>query len=175
MNKIELFTKVRKYTKVAGIATLVITIAVLGASLYSTLNVIDKMVATPKIELPEIRLEQMQSIELIATGYAVGHPYNNVAKSGVPAINLGFMRMDGVNFFTVAVDEKIIPLGTLLYIEGLGIAWASDTGPAIQGLKIDICFQTPAQATQFGKQKVKVYMLKTSATDENILAGRFTQ
>src|SRR5262249_42945302 len=38
----------------------------------------------------------------------------------------------------VAVDPKIIPLGTALYIPGYGMAVAEDIGGAVQGLVIDL-------------------------------------
>lgn len=66
----------------------------------------------------------------------------------------------------VAVDPKVIPLGTKLYIESLdgtsdyGFAIAEDTGGAIKGNKIDLFFETANQVRRFGRRKVKVYILK---------------
>lgn len=40
----------------------------------------------------------------------------------------------------VAVDRKVIPLGTRMFVEGYGYAVAGDTGSAIKGNKIDVCF-----------------------------------
>jgi 3D (Asp-Asp-Asp) domain-containing protein len=40
----------------------------------------------------------------------------------------------------VAVDRRIIPLGTKLFVEGYGYAVAGDTGSAIHGYKIDVCY-----------------------------------
>ena len=39
----------------------------------------------------------------------------------------------------VAVDRRVIPLGTRLFVEGYGYAVAGDTGSAIKGNKIDVC------------------------------------
>lgn len=58
----------------------------------------------------------------------------------------------------VAVDPKVIPLGTKLYVEGYGYAVAEDTGGAIKGMKIDL-FMDTAAAHQFGRQKVVVHVL----------------
>ncbi|MFQ3549034.1 MAG: 3D domain-containing protein [Armatimonadota bacterium] len=59
-----------------------------------------------------------------------------------------------------AVDPKVIPLGTKLYIEGYGHAVAADTGSAIKGHKIDLCYDTYAEAVRFGRKTVTVHILK---------------
>ncbi len=66
----------------------------------------------------------------------------------------------------VAVDPSVIPLGTKLYIESAdgsyvyGTAIAADTGGAIKGNRIDLCFDTRSEAIGFGRRQVKVYILK---------------
>jgi len=59
----------------------------------------------------------------------------------------------------VAVDSRVIPLGTRLFIEGYGYAVAADHGGAINGNDIDLCFQTVSECMQWGRKKVKVYVL----------------
>ncbi|MFD2617437.1 G5 and 3D domain-containing protein [Terrilactibacillus laevilacticus] len=56
----------------------------------------------------------------------------------------------------IAVDPKIIPLGTKVYVEGYGYAIAGDTGGAIDGHKIDIFFPSKHQANNWGRKKVNV-------------------
>ncbi|MBU5313195.1 G5 domain-containing protein [Tissierella carlieri] len=66
----------------------------------------------------------------------------------------------------VAVDPRVIPLGTKLYVQSLdgskdyGFAIAEDTGGAIKGNKIDLFFETSSEVNRFGRRKVKVYVLK---------------
>jgi 3D (Asp-Asp-Asp) domain-containing protein len=60
----------------------------------------------------------------------------------------------------VAVDPRIIPLGTHLYIPGYGPAIAGDTGGAIVGHRIDLGFDTLRDAMLFGRRDVTVYRLK---------------
>lgn len=66
----------------------------------------------------------------------------------------------------VAVDPRVIPLGSKLYIESMdgfptyGFATAEDTGGAIKGNRIDLFYSTNAQALKFGRRNVKVYVLE---------------
>ena len=59
----------------------------------------------------------------------------------------------------VAVDPRVIPLGTWLYIEGYGVALAADTGSAIKGRTVDVAFESEEQCMNFGRKAVKVYIL----------------
>ena len=65
-----------------------------------------------------------------------------------------------LRYGVVAVDPRVIPLGTKLYIEGYGYAVAEDTGGAIKGNRIDLCYTDRAKAEAFGRRNVKVYILK---------------
>jgi len=66
----------------------------------------------------------------------------------------------------IAVDPRVIPLGTKVYIEGLngaknyGYAVAEDTGGAIKGQIIDLYLNTHKETINWGRQQVKVYILK---------------
>lgn len=60
----------------------------------------------------------------------------------------------------IAVDPRVIPLGTTLYIDRYGFAIAADTGRKIKGLRIDLCFPTHREASRFGRKTVKVLLLR---------------
>lgn len=60
---------------------------------------------------------------------------------------------------TVAVDTRIIPLGSRLYVEGYGYAVAGDTGGSIKGDCIDVFMETRQQCLNWGRRTVKVYVL----------------
>ena len=60
----------------------------------------------------------------------------------------------------VAVDPRVIPLGTKVYIPGYGVALAADTGGAIKGYKIDLCMESYGECMRFGRRNVTVYVLE---------------
>lgn len=60
----------------------------------------------------------------------------------------------------VAVDPRVIPLGTKLFVEGYGYAVAEDIGGAIKGLRIDLFYESRKEALKFGRRDVTVYILE---------------
>jgi 3D (Asp-Asp-Asp) domain-containing protein len=49
---------------------------------------------------------------------------------------------------TVAVDPSVIPLGSIVYIQGLGVFHAEDTGGAVIGQHVDVYVDSVAEAYQ---------------------------
>ena len=90
------------------------------------------------------------AMNMIATAYTAGCD----GCSGITAI--GRPAGHGI----VAVDPRVIPLGTRLYIPGYGFALAGDTGGAIRGNRIDLGFNSLRDAIEFGRREVTVYRLK---------------
>jgi len=66
---------------------------------------------------------------------------------------------DPNGYSTIAVDPRVIPMGSKVYIEGYGYAIASDTGSAIKGNIIDVFFNTEAEALNWGRRNVKIRIL----------------
>jgi 3D (Asp-Asp-Asp) domain-containing protein len=61
---------------------------------------------------------------------------------------------------TVAVDPRVIPLGSRLVIEGIaGVARAEDTGGAVLGRHIDRWVATCSEARQWGVRRLEVSVL----------------
>ncbi len=89
------------------------------------------------------------ALRMIATGYSAACP----GCSGYTA--LGARAGYGI----VAVDPAVIPLGTRLFIPGYGRAIAGDTGGSIHGNRIDLGFDSNAEAMRFGRRLVQVYVL----------------
>ncbi|MGE0680147.1 MAG: 3D domain-containing protein [Candidatus Binatia bacterium] len=53
---------------------------------------------------------------------------------------------------TVAVDPRVIPFGTKIYIEGLGERIAEDSGASVKGRRLDIFLSTSEHCRNFGVQ-----------------------
>ena len=59
----------------------------------------------------------------------------------------------------IAVDPRVIPLGTKIYVPGYGYGVAADTGGAIIGNKIDLAYENRNEALRFGRRMltIKIY------------------
>ncbi len=95
-----------------------------------------------------------KSYNMIATAYEPSERSCGKYADGYTAI--GIKAVPGV----VAVDPKVIPLRTRLYVEGYGPALAADVGGAIKGNRIDLFFNTVEEALKYGRRRVKVYVLE---------------
>ena len=94
-----------------------------------------------------------------ATAYtAASDPYNGLTATGARA-KVGI----------VAVDRKVIPLGTKLYVQSIdstkdyGYCIAGDTG--VIGKRIDLYYNTLGECYTFGRRDVKIYVLKDQSID----------
>ena len=61
---------------------------------------------------------------------------------------------------TIAVDPKVIPYGTKIYIPEFGKTFiANDTGGAIKGNKIDIFMNTKKECYNWGRRTIEIQIL----------------
>lgn len=101
-----------------------------------------------------------------------GHSYSRkitmtaTAYSAAPEENAGYTVSamgNPLRYGIVAVDPKVIPLGSKVYVTApdgswtYGVASAEDTGGAIKGNKIDLCY--PNGGSAFGRRSCVVYVL----------------
>ncbi|WP_068773485.1 3D domain-containing protein [Paenibacillus sp. FJAT-26967] len=120
------------------------------------------------------------SSRVVTTAAGKQIPYKNMlnikasAYSADPSENGGYAGLDyfgnKLKVGTIAVDPKVIPLGTTVYVTGYSfdglpakgmIAKATDIGGAIKGNRIDIFVPgSKEKVNNFGYQNVKVYILK---------------
>lgn len=90
---------------------------------------------------------------MTATAYTAGHGGADTVTATGTVVRMG----------TVAVDKRVIPLGTKMYIvtnDGLvyGMAVAEDTG--VRGNTVDLYYDTYQQCINFGRRSCTVYILK---------------
>ena len=110
----------------------------------------DRMLAARAAGKPPL-LRVARTLTMLTTGY------NGAEFGGGGARTATGIR---VGYGAVAVDPRVIPLGSKLYIEGYGYGFACDTGGAIKGNHIDLAFNSVAQANAHGKKRgVTVYVL----------------
>jgi len=90
-----------------------------------------------------------------ATAYCI----TGITKSGVP-----------VAPGQVAADPRIIPLGSMIYVESplmSGIYQVTDTGRLIKGKIIDIFMPSYKKSIEFGRRNVKVKVLRYGYESED--------
>ena len=66
----------------------------------------------------------------------------------------------------VAVDPRVIPMNSLVYVEGYGWAVAADTGGAIKGNIIDVCIESRSACMNWGRRNVKVFIFPQKITSD---------
>lgn len=120
-----------------------------------TINSIETSRGTVRFKKAMVMSSTAYDATFESTGKNPGHPQYGITRSGTKV-------RPGV----VAVDPKVIPLGTKLYVKSLdgrpdyGFASAEDTGGAIKGNKIDLYFESPEDVRKYGRRNVLVYILE---------------
>ncbi|MCX7831499.1 MAG: 3D domain-containing protein [Actinobacteria bacterium] len=97
----------------------------------------------------QVKLSDSKVFEMVSTAYAPGAGAGYITATGARA-----------GYGIAAVDPSVIPLGTKLYIPGYGYAVALDTGGAIKGMRIDLCFDSRIEALNWGRRRVTVYIVE---------------
>jgi 3D (Asp-Asp-Asp) domain-containing protein len=82
-----------------------------------------------------------QRMTVESTGYCL----HGTTATGIP-----------VAWGVIAVDPRVIPLGTRMFVPGYGEGVAADTGSAVKGAIIDLWFPTCAQAITWGRRTVTI-------------------
>ncbi|WP_347401440.1 3D domain-containing protein [Enterococcus sp. DIV0660C] len=101
----------------------------------------------PKEEVPTSGATRMME----STAYSYSEPGSgHITASGLDLYD---------NPQAIAVDPSVIPLNSIVNVEGYGVAIAADTGGAIKGNIIDVHFTTVAECVAWGRRQVKVTVM----------------
>jgi len=101
---------------------------------------------------PQAPSENGTEIYMNATAYSYQDTKGHIT-------TLGYDIRKNPNMKLIAVDPKVVPLGSKVWVEGYGIAIAGDTGGAIHGHRIDILMPSHKAAISFGRRTVKIKIL----------------
>lgn len=105
-------------------------------------------------------LQYAKVLSCTVTAYTAG-PESTGKSPGDPAYGITASGTKVAEGRTIAVDPKVISIGSRVYIEGIGFRIAEDTGGAVKGEHIDVFLNDMTTAVNFGIQReVRVYVLK---------------
>lgn len=90
-----------------------------------------------------------QTLSMQATAYTA----NSITATGTTPVR----NPNGLS--TIAVDPRVIPLGSKVYVVGYGYAVAADTGGAIKGNIIDLFLNSNQECINWGRRNVTVYVI----------------
>lgn len=132
-------------------------------------------------KLAEERLNTTERVEPVAATFVMGPHGYQVSRGGTytrnrvvtmkstaytPSAGRGskatYRTATGrkAQYGVVAVDPKVIPLHTLVFVEGYGFAVAADTGGAIKGNIVDVCLATEKECRNWGRREVQVHVFR---------------
>lgn len=111
--------------------------------------------------------EYKQVIEATATAYCLCQKCCGKSPSspGYGVTASGLKIIPGTGMKVIAVDPKVIPLGSKVYVQGLNGAWdygyavAGDTGGVIKSMKIDLYMDSHEETLSWGRKKVNIYVV----------------
>ncbi|EAE6401471.1 DUF348 domain-containing protein [Listeria monocytogenes] len=120
----------------------------------------EKVVATPVSNVSTSSATSSSSSSASSTPSG-GKTYKmeSTAYSGGGTTAYGINLSANPGLKVIAVDPRIIPLGSKVWVEGYGEAIAGDTGGAIKGNIVDVYFPNESQCYSWGRKMVTVKVL----------------
>ncbi len=103
-----------------------------------------------KQQAEDMTIPSGRALYVSASGYSAHDPGNSKHTA------TGTLVRKGV----IAVDPKLIPLGTKVFIPGYGEALAEDIGGSIKGHRIDVAFDTHEEALAFGRRDIEIIIVE---------------
>lgn len=119
-----------------------------------------KMLEVYRIPEEELSMEGEPLGEFIITGYCGCEVCTGIYSED----HMTFSGTEPFPNHTVAADPDIVPLNTMLLIDG-EVYTVEDTGKSIIGRRLDIYFESHEEAITYGRRKEKVYRVESTAQD----------
>ena len=94
------------------------------------------------VKYERLSTKEAQSFTAEVTAYTAGYESCGKFRKGI-----------------IAADINVLPFGTKVYIEDLGIFTVDDTGGDIKGNRIDIYMDNLNEAVKFGRQNRRLIVL----------------
>ena len=128
---------------------------------YDSVRVARELKMSEKAALSDTQVPPSEAMEaeVMESFKATAYCLTGITKSGVP-----------VAPGHVAADPRIIPLGSMIYVESplmSGIYQVTDTGRLVKGKIIDIFMPSYRKSIEFGRRNVKVKVLRYGYGDED--------
>jgi 3D (Asp-Asp-Asp) domain-containing protein len=105
------------------------------------------------VSTPSGPREYWRTMEMLATSYSASTAGVSKSNPHYGRTATGLKMRDGI----VAVDPRVIDLGSEVYVPGYGVGLAADTGGAIKGKRIDLGYSD--ENLQLWYRWVDVYLL----------------
>ena len=104
--------------------------------------------STSQDNLNDSKVKVVRTMKVEATAYTAYNSYSLTSTGQKP------------RWGTIAVDPKVIPYGTKIYIPEFGKTFiANDTGGAIKGNKIDIFMNSKKECYNWGRRTIEIQIL----------------
>lgn len=115
------------------------------------------------IETSSGPLTYWRKLRMLATSYSASTAGVSPSSPWYGRTRLGWKASRGI----VAVDPRVINLGQSVYVPGYGVGVAADTGGAIKGRRIDLCYDEGDLVLWY--RWVDVYLLTPTPPSEKIV------
>ena len=110
----------------------------------------------------EERIARAKRLDNVRITYYCAEKYHHICNAGAPYKTRN--GNDVVPGFTCAVDPRVIPLGSTVFVDfGDGVIheyYADDTGGAIKGKRVDLTVETHQYALERGVDRATIWWIK---------------
>jgi 3D (Asp-Asp-Asp) domain-containing protein len=148
----------------------------LGGVMATFSSCMSPAVGAPPIRVPSQRAHAQARVEV--TGYCACQDCCGWRRNwrGRPvSVRTGAPKQVGVTASgtrarvgTIAADTRVLPFGTTLYVPGYGYGRVEDRGSAITGNRLDLYFDTHAEALRWGRRQEQALIWWTAGRPTSV-------